>query len=404
MSSWSIEDIEAENPASDGQLGLLKHLLASGATNVKQLSDASERLDSLESPYVAVFCQLPYRVDGSASGLNVYGTRTDVDIEIHCMPCQLQIDPSGKLSTIEHFGNEQMISNGPWITHVTAYIRLWGPRAQLHRRYVQNLGKPVFLDVPLGKIRHWMDLPEAQMALPARRSAMLTSSRFRSEIARRLRYELLPAANRIARVYSTLTLREYPEISRLYGYFGMITPGQLAGANAPLPIQQHFLRPPTHGYEACAPDVEQIKRLLARTAHSPDARNDMMVGQLIAMNSLRVQGEPELALMGCATALEWFLNDHFPDMAKVTRDNRRVSASLSDFAKSTSLAFLDERNRAQLRALAHARNKVAHGRPRPRSSSPNVEALDSAGSSDDEARESLFFALEIYRLVNRSAE
>ena len=86
MSSWSIEDIEAENPASDGQLGLLKHLLASGATNVKQLSDASERLDSLESPYVAVFCQLPYQVDGSAGGLNVYGTRTDVDIEIHCMP------------------------------------------------------------------------------------------------------------------------------------------------------------------------------------------------------------------------------------------------------------------------------------------------------------------------------
>ena len=152
------------------------------------------------------------------------------------------------------------------------------------------------------------------------------------------------------------------------------------------------------------PDVAQIKRLLARSPHSLDARNDMMVGQLIAMNSLRVRGEPELALMGCATALEWFLNDHFPDMAKVTRDNRRVSASLSDFAKSTSLAFLGERNRAQLRALAHARNKVAHGRPRPRSSSPNVEALDSAGSSDVEARESLFFALEIYRLVNRSAE
>lgn len=400
MASWSIEDIEEANPATEGQRGLLKHLLNIGATSEKQLSDASERLDSLGSPFVAVFCQLPYRVDGASEGLNVHGTRSSIDVEVHCIPSQLRMDLFGNLKSIEYVDDEQLTNDGNWITHVTAYIRLWDKRARLHQKYVQNVGKPAFMDVPLCKIENWMDLPEAQMALPTRRAAMLTGSRFRSEVVRRLRYELLAAVNRIARVYSTLTLKQHPELGRLYGYFGMLTPGQIAGANAPLPIQQHFLRSTESSDDAFVPDENQFKRLISRAAHSPDARNDVMVGQLIAMNSLRAQGEPELALMGCATALEWFLNERFPSMTKVTRSNRRNSASLSDFAKSTTLVFLDESKKAKLISLAHARNQIAHGRPRMRSSSPHGDASVAMSNSDNDARESLFFAMEVYRLVN----
>lgn len=400
MSHWSIEDIEETNPSADGQLGLLKHLLTTGMTNVRQLSDASERLEVLGSPFVAAFCQLPYRIERPKRGFNAPGTRSTIEVELHCMPTELQLDVYGNLKGVENIEGKRSPTDGLWITHVTAYVRLWDKRARLHEKYIANIGHPAFKDVPLSRIESWMDLPEAQMSLPARRSAMLTGGRFRSEVARRLRYEVLAAVNRLARVYSALTLRQHPEIDRLYGYFGMLTPGEIAGANAPVPIQQFFLRAMLSAEDASTPDPDQVAAMLARASHYPDARNDAMVGQLIAMNSLRLQGEPELSLMGCATALEWFLNERFPDMSRTTRDNRRVSASLSDFAKSKVLGSLDNNRRTRLAQLAHARNRVAHGRPKVRSSTSGSGALLTGSDLDHDARDSLFFALEIYRFVN----
>jgi hypothetical protein len=396
MGNWAIEDFEDANPETEGQRGLLRHLLKIRATNLDQLGAASERLEALGSPYVAVFCQVPYKIDTASVALAASGTRDGIGVEMHFSPSRLVMDEHGE--TRLHDEAEGLL--GREVTNVTAFVRLWDKRARLHKLYAENINKPALADMPISKIESWMDLPEAQMALPVRRSAMLTLSRFRSEVARRLRYEVLAAVNRVARSTSILTLTEYPELKRLYGYFAMLTPMEIAGATVPIPIQQFFFHTESLPVNSHQVDLQRLTRLLGRSNYDKDARHDLMVAQLIAMNSLRRYGEPELALMGCATALEWFLNEHFPQVAESKKVGRRNNASLSDFGKAAPLRFLGDETQKSLISLAHARNRVAHGKPRARVTLPLVDSSRSDSSPDSTARDWLFFALEVYRRVN----
>jgi hypothetical protein len=124
---------------------------------------------------------------------------------------------------------------------------------------------------------------------------------------------------------------------------------------------------------------------------------DPLVRQLQAMHRVASDGEVELALMGCVTALEWFLNATFPDLVRVTRRGERHVSSISGFLRSGHAELLDDEERRFLEELVALRNRATHG-------PPPVRAGDARASADALAtvRRCLFGTLAVYRSINRA--
>jgi hypothetical protein len=116
----------------------------------------------------------------------------------------------------------------------------------------------------------------------------------------------------------------------------------------------------------------------------------------MAMNNLLSVGESELALIGCATTVEWFLNTAFPALCRADKRGRRISAAIPAALQSGLLDFLDADRRASLLDLAHRRNAFAHGAPPDRDSFQRIPE----GVDTEYVRSCLFLALDVYRAVN----
>jgi hypothetical protein len=78
--------------------------------------------------------------------------------------------------------------------------------------------------------------------------------------------------------------------------------------------------------------------------------------QLLSMQRIAQNGEPELAVIGCVTAIEWFLNSLL-----VNKEARMLSITpcLSRPLKANLSSGLIE----SLRDVANRRNSVVHGQP-----------------------------------------
>ncbi len=280
-----------------------------------------------------------------------------------------------------------------------ATVRLWGPRTQLHEAYRNCLTRTGLRNDVIGRVEGWMDAPEARMSLPARRDAPLTAQAFQAEVARRMRTELLWALQTFLRAYSVANLESIATDDVLYGYFVMIAPGRVACASPPMPIAAGLCAMgatvPFPG-----PDPEVLLALLERNI----AFDDRFLVQLMAMHRLLKQGEPELALIGCVTAIEWFLNDRLAASVQRMRGGKEMKASVTLCLRSGALNFLPERQREALLKLALRRNAIVHGPPPVRTGQRAGPARTATATSPDDVRSSLFLALELYRTVNLRSE
>jgi hypothetical protein len=395
--NWNIEDIIELNPSEDGRRRFLEHLLRTRVASAAVLCTAAERLEALGRPWVAAFTTLPYGISTSPFTLQTFGTSSDKVVELSYTPMLLLIDDYGA-ANLDAVPTRELGDDDCLVTLVTAYVQLWGPRVALHSRYSEAGGTPRFHEKVFGNVQHWMDLPEAQLAEPRRHHAELKAEKIRAEIANRLRYEVLAATNRIARVVSVETLQRVPELRRVFGYFAMITPGEIANAGVPRPVQTYFYRKTLHSLSAACVDAIRASAKSSTEDISAVRRGDPMISQLIAMNELSRQGESGLALLGAVAALEWFLNERFPNIARTNADGRKQNASLHAFSKATESEFLGTAYRTRLSQLAHLRNRVAHGLPDAKSMEGIVadEPISVAAK-----QEMLLFILEVYRTVNR---
>lgn len=101
--------------------------------------------------------------------------------------------------------------------------------------------------------------------------------------------------------YSLLALEEVPLRPVLYGYFVMAAPGRVVYKEPPIPITKGMLS--LHRY---FPLLGRSKVMDALKIS--DRENDRFIHQLQAMKRVASSGEPELAIVGTASAIEWFAN------------------------------------------------------------------------------------------------
>lgn len=392
-SDWTVDDLVDANPEASQQL-FLSHLRRVGAAADRVVCEAAAQLETLGPPHVACFAQLPFAVNLDKTTFDVQGSHGLVQLTV--LPVALKFDDTGNAIPVTEVGLNRVPNMSPAsITQLVAFVPLWDPRAHTLRKYLTRLTRYGLQETPIGTVESWMDLPEAKMIESAHRHAPLTPQKFQTEVARRLRRELYMIVQRFVGTYKVAALVDLPRVTRLFGYFAMLAPGRLASAAAPVPIlpglcAQRALRLPGRV------DINFLRTQLLNTATSPLHEGDRVLNRLMAMNRLLTEGEPELALTGCVTTVEWFINDRFPQLAKRHKNGRLENASLSRCLDSGLLDFVDKDTRGRLKELAFARNAVVHGAP------PLRATTDGAADTDYAAhvRDALSVALDVYRAIN----
>jgi hypothetical protein len=400
---WLFEDIEAMNPAEPHQNNsFLHHVLHIGAATEKMLCKASFLLEQRGTPHVIGFAQLPFLVKCGSSFFQVRGRSEGVVVDLSFTPTPLAISQTGQLthcSSPTFDANPKSVSGDIWYTQVTAVIRLWGTRTNLHKAYLDCVSSTGLRNNVIGRVEGWMDIPEAHLSFPKRRFPPLTAQAFQAEVARYIHTEIHSSIRKFIRAYCVANLEELPDVANLYGYYVMVAPGRLACASPPIPIAAGLY---ARSCEAEAVEVggDLITSLLKNTT---TALGDRVIGQLMAMNRLLKQGESELALIGCVTAIEWFLNDGLGmkvQPSTPTPGRRRKSSSISTCLRSGALDFLDKDIQTSLMELSLARNAIVHGPPPARSPSLTKSNRHRPTVSKDFVSQGLLLALNVYRTVN----
>ena len=83
---------------------------------------------------------------------------------------------------------------------------------------------------------------------------------------------------------------------------------------------------------------------------------DGYLSQILAMHRLAKQGEPKLAIIGCVTAIELFLNSF-------VKWEENWSLSIKECLKKVPFTSLPDDLKRQLRTIADIRNAIVHGEP-----------------------------------------
>lgn len=401
---WSLDEIKEINPAESGQeTSFLEHLLKISATSENILCHAAGELESYGHPYVFCFAQLPFVVNVENKKFSVNCARDGLRAELRFEKKSGFIDEHGAIKTglltRDLSNNSHRRKRNVNFTQVYGLMPLWEKRAELHKAYVNCLTPSGLKNEEIGKIKGWMELPAAKIADPKRRFAPLTAQAFQAEVARRVMPEFHQAIRNFVDAYSVANLEKLPSVDTLYSYHIMIAPGRLACAAIPIPVIDGLLIDELEG-ENAGPDHTRLERFLGKDF----PKSDRVLTQIMAMHKLLKQGEAELALIGCATAIEWFLNDKFSDDLINNGQPVNISASINHFfGKHKSLGLLNFLSKSEidgLKALAKARNLVVHGSLPTRSWGAPTSIARESVIEPSSIREYLYLAIDVYRSVN----
>ena len=394
----SLDEFHAVNPPDTRQTtSFLHHILNIAAATEASLNDAAERLERLSGPYVVAFAQLPFTVDAGDICYPVRGWREGVVVDLRFRRVTGAFKHNGTFRQLEP--SEHLVSQPEGLrpvsfTQVTGVVRLWNKRASLHKSYLSCLTPNGLRNEVIGRVEGWIDAPEAKMSLPARRYAPLTAQAFQAEVANRVRTELLRATQSFIRAYSVATLEDLPSADLLYSYFIMIAPGRVACASPPIPIGAGLCDRPSERASS-QPSEARLRSLLDMSLPF----ENRFLRQLMAMHRLLKHGEAELALIGCVTAIEWFLNETFAEVVRRTRSGASLSASVSACLRAGVLDFLPQAQREGLRTLSLTRNAIVHGPPPHRAGSTSILRISEV-ATPEYTLSSLFLALDLYQQVN----
>ena len=125
----------------------------------------------------------------------------------------------------------------------------------------------------------------------------------------------------------------------------MLAPGRIAGATAPTPVLKGLIesRPAPDTLGASLGDLKDTVRSAIRS-------DDPYIRRLQALHAL-LNGEPELTLIGTCTALEWFINQRFPDLTSVKKGGESRTGSIRAFLGSRHASVLPPETIQELRHL-----------------------------------------------------
>ena len=143
----------------------------------------------------------------------------------------------------------------------------------------------------------------------------------------------------------------------LPGVFTMLAPGRVSYRRPPLAVGPFMLQ--THWIEELV-SPESLSSALV----FGNREFDRYQRQLLAMQKVAREGEPELAVIGSVTAIEWLLNPLVvANGSEVTIQKKAQSLSIRQcLEKPLKIAISDDLRKELIRA-AMIRNDAVHGKP-----------------------------------------
>jgi hypothetical protein len=183
--------------------------------------------------------------------------------------------------------------------------------------------------------------------------------------------------------YKIVALDDVRLPKKLCGLFVMLAPGRIRYSEPPIPIAPELI--------ATARVPAEADPAVIRTALRFGRREfDRYLRQLVGMQKLALLGEPEIAMVGCQTAIEWFLNS-FLEEPEVDSKGRTRSTSVVRCLEKQPFRGLAPELKSRLKLVSHRRNDIVHGGPPDRFDIPHDEIPSSTVS------EVMQVALDLYK-------
>jgi hypothetical protein len=372
---WTFDEIQNMNAPSPGQRdSILSFILGVNAATPDVLCYAADQLEQYGVAYVCCFAQLPFPIFVEPGKYAVRADTENVIMEMEFQLAELTVSDRGQTQFTPVTGQSAAgDARGSWGTQVLGFIPLWGRRTLYYKNYIACLHG--------NGLRNQVINPALQDGRGyGYKGTVVTSQSFESELPKKMLDEFPIALRRFLINYSLLALEDVPLRPALYGYFVMAAPGRIVYKEPPIPITKGMLSVHPHRLPLDRPKVLDALKISYR-------ENDRFIHQLQAMKRVASAGEPELAIVGTVSAIEWFANR----FVVPPKDRYKDSHSLRNALKLPPLSNLPEVLKAELLRVADLRNSLVHGKPPDRgdnrSLSHNVASV-------------LNSAVELYRQLN----
>jgi hypothetical protein len=347
---WTEEEIASRNHE---QPQILKAVLASGCATLDLLSLASEELDALGPPHIGCFAMLPFPLavspkdefsiptgrDGAVAKFrfNHFTATTNADHGIQYQPCTLDYE-----AECRGIG-----------TQVVGYITLWGRHLRYYPHYLSCLSGNGLEKRNLNK-----SLWDKKRAPVGFEGYAINSHRYEDELNAAIVPAFAFALSVFIDNYNVSALFNFSCPKPLPGVFTMLAPGRVSYCHRPQTPFASML-------QTCSITRPANTEMLSAALRFGRRQFDRYQYQLLAMQRLARDGEVELAVVGCVTAIEWFLNSLLVDSSAALGSSARKPRTLSinECLKKPLKAHLSLELQERLRSAANFRNSLVHGKP-----------------------------------------
>jgi hypothetical protein len=368
---FDIEEIQRVNPPS---ARVIPSLIERGFTSAKLLCETASELDSRGAPFTCCFAQLPYPIAVSRQDRFVVSAGTKgVHFELLFQPISVTVDSSNVVK-VELSDDDNRNGTGNALgSQVRGFISLWGRHTVYYQNYLECLGEHGLEDRIINPAL-WN-----QKRAPAHYTGnVITSHGFERHIAKHLMAVFKFSLNRFLTNYSLAALEEFRMPDELSSYFLMLAPGRVVTIENMNGLLYELLPKPLGRKLIPHPLIQSALRWGIREI-------DEFLHQVLAMHRLAEQNEPELAIIGCASAIEALLNKSI---------GSKRSLTLHRCLQHPQFRFISDELRQKLDAIRELRNGIVHGKL------PNRRHTISSRLPDEEVQSTIEASLLLYREIN----
>ncbi len=332
--TWVIEDFEDLNLPGPGQSkSRVGRLLEIGAFLDACVFSAAEELENRDGPYVAAFFQLPRPVFSGNQRFIIPGVEEKVEVEFLFTPIRMELDNSNRVRVCLSQGEDNFVANA---TQVTAYVPMWGKRAQHFERYTRCFShERMRNDVVVSSGDNWTG------------AGSMRAEVFEVNICNRIVRELVFSCRHFLKAYSAIRKDDFVTDDWLYNYFVMPYPGRVAWGSPPTSLLKYLFKN-FQSFNAKVVDAARLESALPGTFRV----RSRFEKQIFAIRDLARTGHHALSMVGGMSLIEWMLRINAPK--KMKRSNL---VDLIDYFEKS----IDSRDiSASLHEIRHLRNVVVH--------------------------------------------
>ena len=397
----SFEDIEELNPpGARGGFSVLRHLLDVGAAWPALLCDAAAVLRSVDAPAVLCFFQLPYDLALEKGWYRLKVPGEPMHVELRVVPAVVEATDDLRFRVGPVASATSALRAQAPIAQGMLLVYLQAKRARFHERYLEAIERGA---------RGAIVVPAAESWTPGHKP--LTAVQYEMDVARRIHLAVVGALRLFLPAYSICALREAPVPREVAGYFVMLQSLRVVRHIAVTPIVHQLLSDLATRSESKRVAGGELERALAAGLRETRPFEQ----QLFAMERLRRDGEPALALIGVIAATEWLANQFVkscvPELIRRKEHQVALSTCLKSRDYQAVFGSLSDAVRAILIDSLTARHALVHGPPPRRHSTAapsrraGRELADVTPTQDtDSVFRTIGAAFEFYRWVNIEAQ